>query len=454
MAILISYRNEDSPMLSNQLHTALAQRMGARNFIFGVNSLIDPGDIVADAIKDGVQKCDILMVFIGQNWAQGTWSQNANDPDVLAIATAQATGKRVIPVYLMDGFQLDRSTLAPSVANLLDRAPFVCKSEDDVVKLTQTLQKFINPNSAVVPSSSGTSSAPASAKPLGFDAPVEQKPLFGVQAAAKVSEFGIEQNAVMGKVVVYGTNQQLFIMPILTAEVRTLIPNGAHIVILARDNNTQWLNVVYISTTGQPIAGWIPIGAVRDIEYLNMPVQVMDLPISNFEYNTFEEVKQVKKQIDKLRQGVARKYMIWGILICLILGCIGGLADTSIGQSRDYVYNTSSRTSSYVTVYQDAGQRALLGAFIGGTVGFCFFWLPLLFSPKYKELSKEFVRMKAIQQSKKGAGTITLENMAKVGMVAAGVLGAGALALKGKERQHQQNLANKGAYGRIDINKK
>ncbi|MDZ4669418.1 MAG: TIR domain-containing protein, partial [Phototrophicales bacterium] len=105
MTILISYRNEDSPMLSNQLHTSLAQRMGARNFIFGVNSLIDPGDIVADAIKDGVQKCDILMVFIGQNWAQGAWSQNANDPDVLAIATAQATGKRVIPVYLMDGFQ-------------------------------------------------------------------------------------------------------------------------------------------------------------------------------------------------------------------------------------------------------------------------------------------------------------------------------------------------------------
>jgi len=452
MTILISYRNEDSPMLSNQLHTSLAQRMGARNFIFGVNSLIDPGDIVADAIKDGVQKCDILMVFIGQNWAQGAWSQNANDPDVLAIATAQATGKRVIPVYLMDGFQLDRSTLAPSVANLLDRAPFVCKGEDDVVKLTQTLQKFVNPSSAVVPSSSsGASSAPASAKPLGFDAPVEQKPLFGVQVAANVAEFGIEQNAVMGKVVVHGANQQLFIMPFLIAEVRTLIPNGAHIVILARDNNTQWLNVVYISTTGQPIAGWIPIGVVRVIVYLNMPIQVMDLPVSNFEYNTFEEVKQVKQQIVKLRLGIMLKYYMWSALVCAILGGILGLAVQNFGQSLESV----SRTRSYVPVYQDAGQRALTGALIGSFVGpFTALFVLQLFSAKFRELDKAILRMRAIQQSKKGAGTITLENMAKVGMVAAGVLGAGALALKGRARQHQQNLANKGAYGRIDINKK
>jgi hypothetical protein len=457
MAILISYRNEDSPMLSAHLHTALAQRMGARNFIFGVNEVVEPGDIVADAIKQGVQNCDLLMVFIGQNWASTSWSKNANDPDVLAITTAQTTNKRVIPVFLMDGIQLDREALNPSVASLLDRAPFVCKNEDDAVKLTQTLQKFVTSTNAIVtsqntPNTPSTSSV--ASKPLGFDAPVEQKPMFGVQSAAKVDEFGIEQNAVMGKVVVYGNNQELFIMPFLGAEVRTLVPNGAHTIILARDNNTQWLNVVYISTTGQPIAGWMPIGAVRDISYLNMPVQVMDLPISNFEYNTFEEVKQVKKKLDKLRQGVAWKYLMWVIVVCAILGGIWGLADPNLGQSRDYRYNTSARTSSYVTVYQDDGQRALTGALIGGGIGLFFYWIPLLFAPRYRDLSKEIVRMKAIQQSKKGAGTITLENIAKVGMVAAGVLGAGAMMMKGKERQHQQNLANKGAYGRIDINKR
>ncbi|HRF99167.1 MAG TPA: hypothetical protein PLZ51_28340, partial [Aggregatilineales bacterium] len=98
--------------------------MGARNFIFGVNEVVEPGDIVTDAIKQGVQNCDLLMVFIGQNWASTTWSKNANDPDVLAITTAQTTNKRVIPVFLMDGIQLDRGALDPSVASLLDRAPF------------------------------------------------------------------------------------------------------------------------------------------------------------------------------------------------------------------------------------------------------------------------------------------------------------------------------------------
>lgn len=453
MAILISYRNEDSPMLSNQLHTALAQRMGARNFIFGVNNVIEPGDIVADAIKQGVQNCDLLMVFIGQSWASSGWSKNNNDPDVMAMTIAQASGKRIIPVYLMDGFQLDRNALAPSVASLLDRAPFVCKSEDDVVKLTQTLQKFLNPNTAIV-SPSGSSGSSSANKPLGFDAPADAKPMFGVQAAAKVDEFNIEQNAVTAKIAIHGNTQPLYMMPFYQSDVRTLVPNGAHVILLARDNNTQWLNVVYISTTGQPIAGWIPIGAVTHIAYLNMPVQVMDLPISNFEYNTFEEVKQAKKHVDKLRQKVARKYLGLSLLICVVLGGIWGFADRSIGQYSDYNYNSSTRSSTRVTVYRDAGERALMGAGVGFWVGLSFFWIPLLFSPQYQALSKELVRMKAIQQSKKGAGTITLENIAKVGMVAAGVLGAGALALKGRERQHQQNLANKGAYGRIDIHKK
>ncbi|MCL4254734.1 MAG: TIR domain-containing protein [Anaerolineae bacterium] len=440
MAILISYRNEDSPMLSNQLHTALAQRMGARNFIFGVNNLIDPGDIVADAIKQGVQHCDLLMVFIGQNWTSTTWSQNPTDPDTLAITTAQATGKRVIPVYLMDGFQLDRNALAPSVASLLDRAPFVCKSEDDVVKLTQTLQKFINPNNAVV-ASGGAPSSSTSNKPVGFDAPVEAKPMFGVQSAAKVDEFNIEQNAVIAQVVAPSGYQDLFYMPFEGAGIRTRVPNGADVVVLARDEISPWLNVVYISTTGQPIAGWIPIATTRNVSYLGMPVEVLDLPISQYEYNSFDEIRQNRKHIDKSRQKVARKYLIITLLIFGALGFLGGLVDSS--------------------PYSETGENIFLGVMIGIVVGLSLFWIPLLYSPRYKAFSQQIVRMKSIQQSKKGTGTLSLETLAKVGMAAAGVagmLGAGALAMKGrageKERQHQQNLANKGAYGRIDIHKK
>ena len=463
MAILISYRNEDSPMLSNQLHTALAQRMGARNFIFGVNNVIEPGDIVADAIKQGVQNCDLLMVFIGQNWASSGWSKNNNDPDVMAITIAQSSGKRIIPVYLMDGFQLDKNSLAPSVASLLDRAPFVCKSEDDVVKLTQTLQKFLNPNTAVVSSPSSGSSS--SIKPVGFDAPVEAKPMFGVQSAAKVDEFNIEQNAVVAEVVAPSGYQDLFYMPFDGAGIRTRVPNGSHVVVLARDEIAPWLNVVYISTTGQPIAGWIPIASTRNVSYLGMPVEVLDLPISQYEYNSFEEIKALKKDIDKKRNRIiwlkyGIQYTVIFILITAVIGAIIGVANTEWVENRVY----SGRSSQPTITYYDTGERLVAGAIYGGILGAMFWYMfglyaisALIFSQPYKNLSQIVARLKRIMQSKKGTGTLGLETLAKVAMAAtgvAGVIGAGALAMKGRERQHQQNLANKGAYGRIDINKR
>ncbi|HRF99166.1 MAG TPA: hypothetical protein PLZ51_28335, partial [Aggregatilineales bacterium] len=91
------------------------------------------------------------------------------------------------------------------------------------------------------PNTPSTSSV--ASKPLGFDAPVEQKPMFGVQAAAKVDLFGLEQNAVITKVVIFGSHQDLYIMPIINNQVRTRVPNGAHVVVLARDEQMTWLNV-------------------------------------------------------------------------------------------------------------------------------------------------------------------------------------------------------------------
>jgi len=465
MAVLISYRNEDSPMLSNQLYTALAQRMGVRHFIFGVDNLIELGDLPKNAIESGIQKCDLLLVFIGQNWTSTTWSQNPNDPDCLAITIAQANNKRIIPVFLVDGLQVDRNFLSPSVANILDLMPFICRNQDDVVKLTQALQKLVGASSsdefalAQAPISTPQPTGyPTSNKPLGFHAPIEQKPMFGVQTAAKVDQFGIEQNAVIGTVIPVMGNpyQDLFFMPYEGTGIRTRIPTGAHVIILARDGIAPWLNVAYISTTGQSLGGWLPMMAVQNVNYMNMPVEVLDLPISQYEYNDIEEVKQVKKHIAGERRKIETKYFLLSIAIFAILGGIWGLLDQNLGSDRDYNY----RTEEYEIVYQEAGSRIVSGVLIGGFIGMFIYWIPTFFAPKYKVLSQEIVRLKKIQQSKKGTGTLGLETLAKVGIAAAsvaGVVGAGALVMRGrageKERQHQQDLAGKGAYGRFDHNK-
>lgn len=404
MAILISYRNEDSPMLSNQLYTALTQRMGARNFIFGVDNLIEFGDLPKTAIEAGIQKCDLLLVFIGQNWTSTNWSHNPNDQDVLAIITAQATNKRIIPVHLIDGLQIDKDGLSPSVASLLDRAPFICKNEDDVVKLTQTLQKHLNTSQN--PSQTTNAFIPT-------QAPIDK--------SVNTTEItNLEQNAIIGEINVSTGYQDLFVVPFDTANIRTKIPNGVYVIILARDEVSPWLNVVYISTTGQPTSGWIPISAIRHIHYRNNAVEMMDIPVSTYEYNTVEEVKLLKKQFWKNRNRVVIKYFRNCVILSFIILSLLGI------------------------LIRESHSPLEVIIMLSGVPGATLFWIPtLFFSPKYKEISKQMARLNPILAMKRSGGTNMLETITKVGLAAGNVVEKvvmGALAMEIRSRRNSNDF--------------
>lgn len=435
-AVVLSFRRDDNLIFAEQISKFLIARLGPTAITFGVDSLVEPGDTAREAIEAGIKACDVLLVLIGGKWLSVDWTNSTNNSDMIAIKTAIESGKRIIPVLMSENEMPSPAGLNTVMTSLLERSPLVVNDDADMVKLVQIIQKYVTPSGSpsIATTGGGISVAKPSA-PIGLNPTVTEAPKFGVQAAVDVSNISIEQNAVIGIVKSSESSLDLYKLPFVGSEVRTRVPNGSHVVMLARDKGLEWFNVVYISTTGQPLPGWLKSTSISGIQYEGTPIEPMDLPVSRYEYNERAEVK-LMLAINQTK--LTQKYNS-GCVPALIVGVVAGIAFGAIWE---------------LTVKSSSGFGAIAGFMLGIWLAIIPWTIVIIRIQRTAEgatLLQSIAELTAIHRSKTGAGINALTDLAKVGAAAAAVAGAAGVGLMAMNRSHVQKLADKGAYKRLDI---
>ena len=103
--IFISYRREDTAPYAGRLYDMLIDRFGDPNVFMDVDS-IEPGLDFAEAVRNAVGSCKVLLVLIGGEWLNATNSKGQrriDDPTdfvYLEIEAALERDIRVIPLLV------------------------------------------------------------------------------------------------------------------------------------------------------------------------------------------------------------------------------------------------------------------------------------------------------------------------------------------------------------------
>lgn len=429
--VILLYRSSDQ-VAANALYQAIRRSVSGLALAFGSDSLVEPGDMPAEVISERVKAARLVLVLIGENWLRTDWTHSPKDMDMMAIRAALAQQVRLVPVVMGNTDLPSSAGLNAAIAPLLERTPLKISNEGDVLKLVQFIQKN-------VPSRSTS----ARSAPSGL-APTVEKPLFGEAKTASVAELSLEENAVIGRIASdlgSGGYEDLKTLPSNSAEPRTQMPNGSHVILLSRTNARDWYNVGYVSTTGQVLSGWVRESSVKEINYKGQRVEPMDLPITQFEYNTRDEVKALKAKLGQTHpnSGCAT----WFVLLLLMVGlpAFGAFVGTQ-------VILEINRWSSVTT----AAPHFAAAAFLAGIIIYVIWYNKTGRAKLGSAINTEVAFLNKILKSKTGAGTNMLNDLGKLALAAGGVaaaVGAGAFALKSRS---EQDLASKGAYRKYDIN--
>ena len=128
--------------------------------------------------------------------------------------------------------------------------------------------------------------------------------------------------------------ESLFRFPIPEAPTRTSLPPYSQLVIFERTESNRWLNVFYVGSTNEPIFGWIPTSNVEDIQLNNKQINVMDFPITNFDYNSRDDVVDLLSSLNKLI--AKRNIVVFVTTMFFMTGCVSaGVASDLLASNSD-----------------------------------------------------------------------------------------------------------------------
>lgn len=113
------------------------------------------------------------------------------------------------------------------------------------------------------------------------------------------------------------SSQNLLRLPWPTAAVRSNMSSGTQAMPLGRTESGNWINVLYVGSTGHEVLGWILTRQAGQARYGNQEVRLMDLPITNFEYNTKQDMIDLKRLLINFYQ---RKLLGAYLILVLIAG--------------------------------------------------------------------------------------------------------------------------------------
>lgn len=141
-----------------------------------------------------------------------------------------------------------------------------------------------------------------------------------------------KQEYIIGKVT--QNDKTLYRVPYPSAPIRTSLPANAQLAIIERTDSGKWINVFYIGTTNKPIIGWIPTEQVEGIALGTTQVQIMDLPITNFDYNTRDDIVDLKNIIlDSSRKA----NILYATFMLLAIYCLIAAGITLALRSYDFL---------------------------------------------------------------------------------------------------------------------
>lgn len=105
--IFISYRRQDAAEAAGRLHEGLAARFGRDAVFFDIESLV-PGADFADAMRQAVETCKLMLVVMGPQWASATGPdgrRRIDDPhDFIRVEVAAGlrSDRPIVPVLVGD----------------------------------------------------------------------------------------------------------------------------------------------------------------------------------------------------------------------------------------------------------------------------------------------------------------------------------------------------------------
>jgi hypothetical protein len=94
------------------------------------------------------------------------------------------------------------------------------------------------------------------------------------------------------------SHTNLLIVPHEKSTVRLQLAQLTEVIVLARDSSGSWCNVVFKDPVDSTNAiGWVQSVYLRNFNVTGRPINMQDLPISNYEYNTRKEVKKLARLV-------------------------------------------------------------------------------------------------------------------------------------------------------------
>jgi hypothetical protein len=116
------------------------------------------------------------------------------------------------------------------------------------------------------------------------------------------------------------TKAPLYQIPTISGTIRTQMPISSEVTILTRDKHLNWFNIVFTSSTGQQLLGWVETKLIDEVNFLGNSIELLDLPITQFEWNTRDDIdgliKAKRKSFPGFRRGIL--LLVAGLFACPI----------------------------------------------------------------------------------------------------------------------------------------
>ena len=195
----------------------------------------------------------------------------------------------------------------------------------------------------------------------------------------------------------------LYRFPWPKAPVRTQLVPGAQLALVERTESGLWLNVLYLGTANRVIVGWMPAQQAEHIALGETPVNLLDLPISEFQHNTRDDIVDLTQML-KRANATANGLVASGIGL-VGLGLIWALLFSSLGSA-----------PLRLVVYAISGLAVVLG--VGGVaIGIpksLRFARDIYMHLGWKDMSGLFARLDRLRRSKQDLSETQMEHQARL----------------------------------------
>ena len=149
--VFICYRRSDSQDVVGRIYDHLSFQFGKENIFRDIDN-IQVGSSFRNSVKNSLQKCNVVLVVIGPQWA-GAINDNGDlrfsdpeDPVRVEIETALSLGCPMIPVFVTNATQPDRKLLPSSIQPLFEKNGLLVRPDpdfhNDISNMIETLSSL------------------------------------------------------------------------------------------------------------------------------------------------------------------------------------------------------------------------------------------------------------------------------------------------------------------------